>query len=164
MFIFDKISKSDTNLIKDYYSKNINYISKYDEVPNFESSEFFEGLFTGMTKGRTFCYCLKYNYSIVGLYYIEEINKLHYDSALLSYSIDKDYANQGITSKILKENIPQFLNDAKVKKLKCIIDKNNQSSICVLKKLDFLFFGPIPNFFRINQTMKDCYLAYSNFS
>ena len=161
MLNFNKIQETDIDNIKEYYTRNKNYIERYDEIPDFNDS-FFKGLFNEIEKEKCFCYCLKDTDKIIGLYYLEEINRVHYNSALLSYNIDQEYSNKGITTKLLKEHIPTFLKDTRTEKLKCIIEKDNQPSIQVLKKLNFSFFGPIPNFFKINNKMNECYLAYSN--
>lgn len=156
------LTRDDINNLIDYYEKNKDYINIYDGVPDITDRAFFDKLFENIVKKKCFCYCLKNNNKIIGVYFLEEINKFHYDSALLSYNIDKDYSNKGITTNILQKNIPRFLEVAKVSKLKCIIEKNNFPSVSVLKKLNFSFYGPIDHFFKINGKMKDCYLAYSN--
>lgn len=158
----EKITNNDIEQICKFYDKNYEFLSCYDNVPKYKDPNFSFNLFDGISKKKLISYALKNNNEIVGMYFIEEINRFFYDCCSLSYSIDKDYASKGITTVTIKDNLSRFLNDANVSKIKCTVSKNNVSSIKVLNKLNFNFFGPIPQYFRINNVMEDCYIAYSD--
>lgn len=160
--LLKKILVNDIDNIISFYNKNYEYLTKTDNVPNYKDNNFSHNMFDSIEKKKLIVYALHHNTSIIGMYYIEEINRSFYDCCTLSYAIDKDYASLGITTKSIKENISMFLNDAKVSKLKCTVSIENTASIRVLEKLNFKLFGPIPQYFRINGNMKDCYIAYSN--
>jgi RimJ/RimL family protein N-acetyltransferase len=158
----EKITPNDIENICKFYDKNYEFLSLTDNVPDYKNISFSNNMFDYISKKQLIVYSLKDNDNVVGMYFIEEINKSFYNCCSLSYSIDKDYSSKGITTTIIKNNLNWFLNDAGVSKLRCTVSKNNASSIRVLEKLKFNFFGPIPQYFKINNKMEDCYIAYSN--
>jgi len=162
MYLLEPITQFDNfNIIK-FYDKNISYFKKFDNLPSYKDENFFSLIYEMINKKKMLVYCLKYNNIIIGMYYIEEINRTFYKSGSLSYCIDEEYASQGITTSILKANLDRFLADANINRVKCTIDIDNLASIALLTKLNFKIVGPIPSYFKINNQMTDCYIAFSN--
>ena len=114
----EKILISDIEAIYKFYDKNYKFLSCSDNVPKYKDLNFSSILFESISQKKLIAYSLKDNNKIIGMYFIEEINRSFYDCCSLSYSVDQDYSSKGITTHTIKDNISQFLNDANVSKLK----------------------------------------------
>lgn len=162
MYHLSKFQYSYSKNVIQFYIKNHDYINVYDNVPAYASPDFFVLLSENIANNKALAYCMWHDDQLIGMIYIEEINRNFYQSASLSFCIDADYASRGITTYILKKYIPEFLVDANISRVKCIVDVDNIASISILRKLDFQVVGPILQYFKINNVMKDCYIAYTN--
>jgi len=143
-------SKDYFNLIKDNKDRLIRYfpatVKSADSLDSITKSIKF--LIKKAEEKEVFCFCIRKNMKLVGLFFIKSIN---WEKKICecAYFVDRMLEGKGITSLVFPKILSLCFNEFKLEKIFLRIDPSNLSSIRVAEKQGFKRIKVLPGEFKI---------------
>lgn len=159
-----KLSLLDSNHIQqvtDYYTRNYNYHKEWSPVPlpDFFTLEFQTNKYKTYkvlnSVDKEYKFVILAEDLVVGIISLTAIERGVFQNGRFGYSIDGDFAGQGIMTAAIKEAVNYAFTKLNLHRLEANIMPRNIRSRRVLEKCGFQKFGFSPKYLFINNAWED---------
>lgn len=145
--------------ILDFYYRNRDDFDRYEpEKPdNFYTNSFIKNMtkaeYNAFVKGnyaRFFMFLDSDPYNIVGSVSFSNISTGDNKSCNIGYKVDKSYRNQGLATLMVHTALGIMTTEKKLHRIEAYILPENEASVCIAKKLNFVDEGTAHSYAKIN--------------
>jgi len=157
------ISVEDFDLLKDYFLRNIDFLSPWEPIREdsfYEDSEIFKRLKDEIKNNKnesqlSLYISIKGERKIIGNVTLSSIIRGPFQSCYIGYKLDKNNINKGYITEAVKKVVEIAFDDLKLHRIEGNIMPRNVRSIKVLEKLGFEYEGLSKEYLKINGAWED---------